>query len=191
MPGVKVVPLDAGRLFIGGAFTRVDDAPRGCMACVDTAGNLLDCWAGGGLHPMNHMNGGWPNVWLSGLKTLANGETCIYGCYKGITDANGYHREQVCVSRFYMPDVGVAEKPMPVQALSVWPNPGEDMLLVNWSGCTIQDMELRDAPGRVALKQTSVLNNNPIDVSSLASGTYTVLARTANGERAVAEWVKP
>lgn len=111
--------------------------------------------------------------------------------YKGITDANGYHPEQVCMSRFFMPSVGVAEKPMPVQVLSVWPNPGGDVLHLNWSGRAIQELELRDALGRVALKRTSVINNNPIDVSTLASGTYTVLARTAQGERAVAKWVKP
>jgi hypothetical protein len=186
-----IVPLDEGRLFVGGAFTRVDDAPRGCMACVDTAGNLLDCWAGGGLHPMNYSSSGWPNVGLSGMKTLANGETYIYGCYKGITDANGYHREQVCVSRLYMPDVGVAEKPMPVQALAVWPNPGGEALHVNWSGKAIQALELRDALGRLALRTERYINHQPLDASALAPGTYTVLARTANGERAAAKWIKP
>lgn len=186
----EVKPLDAGRIFIGGAFTRVDDAPRSCVACVDTAGNLLDCWADGGLRPMNYTASGWPNVWLSGMKTLANGETYLYGCYKGITYANGYHPEQVCMSRFFMPDVGVAEKPMAVQALVVWPNPGGDVLHVNWSRNTIRDLELLDGTGRVALKRMSVINNNPIDVSALSPGTYTVLARTAQGERAVANWIK-
>ncbi|MFZ1691696.1 MAG: T9SS type A sorting domain-containing protein [Flavobacteriales bacterium] len=189
--GINVLePLDAGRFFIGGTFERVNNEMRGCMACVDTAGNLLDCWAGGGLHPMNYTNSGGANMWLYGMKTLANGETYIYGCYKGITDANGYHPEQVCMSRFFMPDVGLSEKPMRVQALAVWPNPGGDVLHVNWSGNTIQELELHDATGRVILNRTSVFNNNPIDVSSLSPGTYTVLARTAQGERAVAKWVK-
>ncbi len=79
---------------------------------------------------------------------------------------------------------------MAVQALVVWPNPGGDVLHVNRSGNTIRDLELLDATGRVVLKRTSVINNNPIDVSALSPGTYTVLARTAQGERAVAEWVK-
>lgn len=191
MPGVKVAPLDAGRLFIGGAFTRVGAEPRSCMACVDTAGNLLDCWANGGLHPMNYSSSGWPNAGLSGMRTLANGETYIYGMYKGITDANGYHRDQVCVSRLYMPDVGVAEKPMPVQALAVWPNPGGEVLHVNWSGRAIQAVELRDALGRLALRTERYINHQPLDASALAPGTYTVLARTANGERAAARWIKP
>jgi len=190
--GINVVTaLDAGRLFIGGAFTRVDNEQRGCMACVDTAGNLLDCWANGGLHPISYTNSGYPNFGLAGLRTLANGETYIYGMYKGITDANGYHPEQVCVSRFYMPDVGVAEKPMPVQVLAVWPNPGGDVLHVNWSGKAIQSVELHDALGRLVLDENNHINNLPLNASGLAPGTYTVHARTAHGERAVAKWVKP
>jgi hypothetical protein len=51
-------------------------------------------------------------------------------------------------------------------------------------------VELHDALGRTVLQRTSVLNNNPIDVSSLAPGTYVVLAYTAQGERLVANWVK-
>ena len=189
--GVSVVKqLDEGRLFIGGAFTRVDDAPRGCMACVDTAGNLLDCWVGGGLSPLNYTASGWPNVWLSGLKTLANGETYIYGTYKGITDANGYHPEQVCMSRLSMPDVGVVEQSGQGRRLRVWPNPGREALHLEWSGDHIDELEVRDALGRSVLKRISILNNKPIDVASLVPGSYIVLARTAHGERAVAKWVK-
>jgi len=157
---------------------------------VDTAGNLLDCWAGGGLHPMNYTQSGGENVWLSGMKTLANGETYIYGCYKGITDANGYHPEQVCMSRFYMPNVGVAETPMPRSTLRVWPNPGHDALHLHIAGRPLLSVELRDALGRTLLERTSTMNNNPIDVSSLVPGTYVVLAYTAQGERLVANWVK-
>ena len=184
-----IEPLDEGRLFVGGGFTRVDDAQRGCMACVDTAGVLLDCWANGGLHPMNYSNG-WPNVYLFGMKTLANGETYIYGCYKGITDASGYHPGQVCMSRLYMPNVGVDELPMPRATLRVWPNPGHETLHLDHAGHRLSSLELRDALGRTVLERTSLLNNNPIDVSSLAPGTYVVLARTAQGERLVANWVK-
>jgi len=190
--GINVVTaLDAGRLLIGGAFTRVANEQRGCLACVDTAGNLLDCWANGGLHPISYTNSGYPNFGLAGIRTLANGETYVYGMYKGITDANGYHPDQVCVSRFYMPDVGVAEKPMPVQALAVWPNPGGEMLHVTWNGKGIQTLELRDALGRVALQEVNYHNNPTLDASRLSPGTYTVLARSAQGERAVSKWVKP
>jgi hypothetical protein len=189
--GINVLePLDAGRLFIGGSFARVDDAPRSCMACVDTSGNLLDCWSGGGLHPMNYTASGGANVGLSGLKTLANGETYIYGCYKGITDATGYHPEQVCMSRFYMPHVGVTEQPMPRASLRIWPNPGGDALYLDHAGRLLLSLELRDALGRTLLERPSILNNNPIDVSSLAPGTYVVLALTGQGERLVSNWVK-
>lgn len=190
MPGVKVVPLDAGRLFVGGAFTRVGDVPRSYIACVDTAGNLLDCWENGGLQPMNYTAGGWPNGGCSGLRTLANGETYIYGMFKGFTDANGYHPDQVCVSRLYMPHVGVEEKPVARAMLRVWPNPGTNTLHLDMAGYRLLALELRDALGRTVLERSSLLKNTPIDVSSLAPGTYVVLARTAQGERLVANWVK-
>jgi hypothetical protein len=38
---------------------------------------------------------------------------------------------------------------------------------------------------------TGILNNNPIAISSLAPGTYTVLIWAAKGEHAMAKWVKP
>jgi hypothetical protein len=58
------------------------------------------------------------------------------------------------------------------------------------AGKVIHELEVLDATGRIALKLTSVLNNNPINVSSLAPGTHVVLVRTAQGERMVANWVK-
>lgn len=86
--------------------------------------------------------------------------------------------------------IGIPEKPMPVQALTVWPNPGTNALHLDMAGRRLLALELRDALGRTVLERTSLLNNNPIDVSSLAPGTYVVLASTVQGERLVATWVK-
>lgn len=79
---------------------------------------------------------------------------------------------------------------MPLQALTVWPNPGTNALHLDMAGRRLLALELRDALGRTVLERTSLLNNNPIDVSSLAPGTYVVLASTVQGERLVATWVK-
>jgi hypothetical protein len=81
--------------------------------------------------------------------------------------------------------------PVPIRsAARIWPNPGSEALHVEWSGGLIDELEVRDALGRSVLKRTSILNNNAIDVSALAPGTYVVLARTAQGERVAANWVK-
>jgi len=69
--------------------------------------------------------------------------------------------------------------------------PGGEMLHVTWNGKGIQTLELRDALGRVALQEVNYHNNPTLDASRLSPGTYTVLARSAQGERAVSKWVKP
>lgn len=58
-------------------------------------------------HQGRIQSGGAPNVGLSGFKCLANGDCYLYGRYQGFTDANGFHPEQVFMSRIYMPDVGI------------------------------------------------------------------------------------
>lgn len=190
--GVGVlVPLDAQRVIVGGHFTTIDGITRGCIACVDTAGNLLDCWQEGGLHPVGYTQSGTPLFYLVGIKCLGNGDCYLYGQYKGFSDAYGYHANQVLVSKIHMPVVGVEEQMSSGSALRVWPNPGNDALHLDWADRNIQKLELRDALGRMVLIRTSALHNNPIDVSALSPGTYTVLAHTAQGERAVAKWVKP
>jgi hypothetical protein len=74
--------------------------------------------------------------------------------------------------------------------LTIWPNPGRDALHLEIAGRPVLSAELRDALGRTVLERMSILSYNPIDVSSLAPGTYVVQAYTAEGERLVANWVK-
>jgi hypothetical protein len=76
------------------------------------------------------------------------------------------------------------------RSLHIWPNPGGDALHLDHAWRPVLFLELREALGRTVLQRTSIMNNNPIDVSSLAPGTYVVLAYTAQGERLVANWVK-
>ncbi|HRO99979.1 MAG TPA: T9SS type A sorting domain-containing protein [Flavobacteriales bacterium] len=106
-------------------------------------------------------------------------------CY---SDAEiGFNRFEPWSCEFVL---SVADKPLPIEKLAVWPNPGNDDLHLDPAGRPLLSVELRDALGRTVLERMSTLNNNPIDVSSLAPGTYVVLARTAQGERLVANWIK-
>lgn len=190
--GINVLErLDADRLVVGGAFTLVDGNPRGSIACVDTLGNLLDCWAGGGLQPVSYSQSGFPHVSLAGFKRLANGETYIYGKYQGFGDANGMHPEQVLISKIYMPDVGMNESAVPPNTLRVWPNPGVDAIQLAWGTNSPYTLELCDAQGRFVLAQPFVFNNSLVDVSAVASGFYTLQVRTSAGERAFVKWMKP
>ncbi len=192
MCGVNVLErIDEQRIVVGGYFTTIDGEPRGCIACVDNSGNLLDCWAGGGLHPVSFTPGGAPNFSLYGFKYLTTGECYLFGGYNGFTDANGYHPEQVCMSRLHMPDVGIAEPRIQEPQLRVWPNPGNETFNLEWKGRSVSEVQIRDALGRHVLAERNVLNTTPIDASKLAPGTYTVLVRNALGEQAVAKWIKP
>ena len=190
--GINVLePLDEGRFVIGGKFTRIDNAHRGCIACVDTAGNLLDCWANGGLVPVFNSPGGYPYVGLSGFKRLVNGETYLFGQYQGFIDANGLHPRQCLLSRVNMTGVGLANERVVAPALRLWPNPGSTELRLEWPVPGTYRVTLRDAQGRAALSQVLTSSTQVLDTAPLASGFYTVEATTANGSRATAKWSKP
>jgi len=191
MCGVNVLErIDTDRIMVGGHFTTIDGEPRGCIACVDNSGNLLDCWAGGGLHPVSFTPGGGPNFGLSGFKCLDNGECYIFGSYHGFTDANGFHPEQICMSRIFMPTVGIEEPEAQTPALRLWPNPGDGLVNFHWLGHTKAMLEVRDALGQLVHGETYVGGNWQVDLSHLPSGLYTVLLSAPEGGRATTKWIK-
>ncbi|MBS1570748.1 MAG: T9SS type A sorting domain-containing protein [Bacteroidetes bacterium] len=181
-------PLDAGRYLVGGWFTAVNGEPRSSIACIDTAGNLLGCWAGGGLHPCGYI-GSPQTALLYGYECIEGRGCYIYGHYAGISDANGFHPEQVLMSRLNMPDVGVAEvsKPAP---LSIWPNPGQGTVYLQWPGNIVVHAEVHDVMGRTVAGP--VLLNAPfiLNLSNLPPGLYHVLLTAPNGHQTAAKWVR-
>ncbi len=189
--GVNVLEkLDEDRFIVGGLFTTINGESRSCIACVDTAGNLLDCWASGGLEPISYTPGGAPNVGLSGFKCLANGDCYLYGQYQGFTDANGFHPEQVLMSRLYMPDVGVHYHPSPKSTLRIWPNPGTGSVQVACDRHDSAAIHFYDLQGRPVLQGVLGRGITPFDVSSLAQGIYTVVVISSDGMRLATKWIK-
>ena len=190
--GINVLEaLDRGRFVIGGKFTHVSGELRGCIACVDTAGNLLDTWANGGLIPSSYTPFGAPNVGLSGFKRLANGETYLFGQYQGFIDANGSHLRQCLMSRIFMPSVGVPETRPAQGGLEVWPNPGTDQLNV-LSPSPVQNavLEVRNALGCLVLQQLGGPGVVEIDTKALPCGSYMVTLRDQDGVPRCAKWLK-
>lgn len=177
-------------LLVGGSYTHVNGEPRGCIACVDTLGNLLDCWAGGGLRPTRTEPSGYQHMSLNGFKCLDNGSCYIYGQYKGFVDANGYHAEQVIISKLYMPDVGMADLTATKPMLRVWPNPGNNQLNLDWPDQLLDHVELFDAQGRTVLSTALRQGSTLVDVSSLASGVYSVYVQAKGRQVASVRWVK-
>ena len=55
---------------------------------------------------------------------------------------------------------------------TVYPNPANDVIIVNVDGFVAHDMQVLDATGRVVLSDRLVAGRNVIDVTSIANGTY-------------------
>lgn len=127
---------------------------------------------------------------LYGFKCLANGECYIFGEYQGFTDANGFHPEQVLMSRMYMPGVGVNELSSPQAPIRVWPNPGSGSINVAYEGHGTAMARFFDLQGRMVLQRALGSGTTSLDVSSLSQGVYTILAVRADGTRSATKWIK-
>ncbi len=183
-----IKPLDEGRFLVGGLFDRVEGQPRGSIACIDTAGNLLDCWAGGGLHP----TGGppYPSAVLYGFECFGDQGCFLYGHYAGITDANGWHPDQLFISKLHMPTLGVAENAPQVETVQVWPNPGSGEVRLQWAGMHTAQAEVRDVLGRTVRGPLRLQAPFTLDLSALPTGLYHLLLTAPNGRQAAAKWMK-
>lgn len=156
---------------------------------MDTLGNLLDCWAGGGLMPVYVTPSGGPMMWLAGFEQLSNGDWYMYGQYKGFVDADGEHPDQVVMSRLHGPDV-VDERSAPT-TLHIWPNPGTGLVQLHWPGHEQFTVTFHDAVGRTVLKERVSNGSYAAEVGELVSGMYSVQVVAASGERTSAKWTKP
>ncbi|MEZ4790172.1 MAG: T9SS type A sorting domain-containing protein [Flavobacteriales bacterium] len=189
--GVNVLtPLGDGRIVVGGMFDRIDGQMRSCIACIDTLGNLLDCWADGGLVPEAYTPGGGPYAQLFGFECLSNGDCYLFGEYKGFIDAIGLHPRQCLMSRVFMPGVGVDEPVPECSPLTVWPNPGSDRLSFGDQDGSQGTFELRDAGGKLVVQGTLARDVTTINTSHLAGGIYVLNTVLHSGERIYTKWVK-
>jgi hypothetical protein len=192
MGGVTVVTrLDENRFVVGGQFTKVNGEPRSCICCVDTLGNLLDCWAGGGLLPTRITASGFPHMSLQGFEQLANGDWYMFGQYKGFVDQNGEHPDQVLISRMHAPDVGVRAQGIVHEGIQVWPNPGKEHVRVNLPTLFGDaDLFMYDAQGRIVITQVVRSGYVTLDTGDLLGGLYLFALRTKNGIYSSATWLK-
>ena len=55
---------------------------------------------------------------------------------------------------------------------TVFPNPANDVIIVNVDGFVAHSMQVLDATGRVIMSERLVAGRNVIDVTSMANGTY-------------------
>ncbi len=189
--GVSVItPLNDGRLVVGGKFTQVDWQPRGCIACTDTLGNLLDCWADGGLVPEAYSPSGYPYVALSGFKCLSSGDCYLFGEYKGFIDANGLHPRRCLMSRIHMPGVGVQESETLADRVQIWPNPGTDVLNIRNNTEQALSFQLSDMSGRILSQGGNKFGPVMIDTSDIRPGYYLLSVVDEQGRRSTFKWLR-
>jgi hypothetical protein len=183
--------IEPGKLIVVGEFNAIGDQPAGAITAIDTAGNVLwDLFTGTDAGELVISSANSVQRALYGIEQAPDGFIYIFGSYSGFDDGCSNHPNQRLITRLYPLDVGVEEHSGFVPTLKVWPNPGDEFLQMEWPRKVIQELEIRDALGRLALSRKSLPNKTPIAVSGLGAGTYTVHVLTAQGERAVAQWLK-
>lgn len=171
-----IEPLDEDRFFVGGKYTMINGEPRSCIACVDTLGNLLDCWAGGGLMPVSITESGYPYMSAHGFKCFDNGDCYIYGKFRGFIDENGVHPDQKMLVRVHGPKVGVTEHETDELQLIAWPNPGSEELHLAWKNDEARSVQIKitDALGRIHFNQTLQDARLSIRTEHLPVGGYAI-----------------
>ena len=186
-----IEPLDEHRYFVGGTFTMIDDEPRSCIACVDTLGNLLDCWAGGGLMPVSITESGYPHMGAHGFKCFDNGDCYIYGKFRGFIDENGVHPDQVMLVRVHGPDVGMVDAKVDQTRMKVWPNPGSYHLNLNWTASQNESVriEIHSMLGELLRSETATTGPIMIATDDLPAGCYSIHL-TGKGRRSTMKWMK-
>jgi len=188
--GVNVLtPLNDGRFVVGGLFTHVDGQPRGCIACTDTLGDLLDCWAGGGLVPEAYTPGGGPLFGLGGFKCLSNGDCYIFGEYKGFIDANGLHPRQCLMSRINLPDVGVENPLRTAPRTYLWYDNSSRAILFHTPGNG--QFLVHDICGRRLREGVFRSGTTTVDIGNLPSSVYFIQLAFHNGSLDQFKFITP
>ncbi|MBX2980009.1 MAG: T9SS type A sorting domain-containing protein [Flavobacteriales bacterium] len=169
-PWGGLYPITPDRFIVYGAFEAIDEQPRGAIALIDTAGNLLDDWFGeGGCGSWNDQ--GLIKRSVSGIVPDGDGNYYIWGSYHGYNDGTTNDTQQRMVSRLYGLNVGVPEQEQ--LRLEVFPNPASTQLTVQLEhqlpGAVLL---LRDALGREVLQQRVAGHYNTLAVQGLAPGVY-------------------
>ncbi|MBP7513785.1 MAG: hypothetical protein KA791_04505 [Flavobacteriales bacterium] len=153
-PWKRIMSLDATRLLIGGPFGTIDGEPRGGIALIDTAGNLLDDPLGGpGCQPFvpDPQGSFYQSSSVSGFLPMENGQLYLFGQYRGFIDAACNDPEQRLISRLWGLDVGLDEPVSNNALLRSFPNPFDRAARIEYSmplGAMNASLMIFDALGR-------------------------------------------
>lgn len=182
--------VEPGKLLVVGEFDHVDGQPAGCIAAIDTAGNVLwDYFPGTGAGVFVNDLGSAHRI-LHGIDVAPDGFIYVHGEFRGFDDGCNSNTDQMLIARLYPLNVGVEECMDGRTTLQVWPNPGSERLNVTCGTPAALTVSLLDLQGRTLLLGALRGGSASFDVSSLSKGLYTVLVIGADGTRSTTSWVK-
>ncbi len=181
-----LLPLEDGRIIITGTFDHLHGEPRGGIALLNADGSLSDeYFVGAACGPYASPNGTARRI--GGIVPADDGSYYIYGTYLGYTDGTTNDPTQRFVSRLYGLNVGITERER--ITFKLYPNPASTQLTVELERMPAQgELLLRDALGRVVLRERVGTYHNTIGLHGLGSGVY-LLELWSKGQRLESERV--
>jgi uncharacterized delta-60 repeat protein len=183
-----ILPLPDGRMIIAGNFDRVNGVPRGGLAMLNADGSVNEeHFAGAWCGEYNSPLGGLPTRSIRAIVPAPDGSYYIHGQYWGYHDGTTHHPEQRFVSRLHGFNVGMAERER--ISFTLYPNPATTQLTVQLEQLPRQgELVLRDAVGRVALREPVAAHQHTLGLHGLGSGMY-LLELWSKGQRLGSERV--
>lgn len=178
--------LADGRMIIGGRFDHINGVARGAIALLNADGSLSDDYfAGPGCGDYSGIEVNYR--YIAGIVPAPNGEYYIHGAYMGYDDGNNSYPQQGFVSRLHGFNVGVAERER--IPFTLYPNPVSTQLTVHLEKLPQQgELVLRDALGRVALRERVTTYQQTLGLHGLGSGVC-LLELWSKGQRVGCERV--
>ncbi len=173
-------------LVVTGNFATVDGEQRGCIALIDTSGNLLsDHFSGdGGGSYLYQVNINSTPVYTRSIAGITPAPDCSYyicGAYHGYDDGTTNDTTQRMVSRLYGLDVGISENAntRPPAQLTIHPNPANTWVTFDYDILvppTDAFIIIRDQQGREVYRMKLLVQKNEVvwDTRGVGSGTYVV-----------------
>jgi Domain of unknown function (DUF5122) beta-propeller/Secretion system C-terminal sorting domain len=190
----SVAKLEDGSLLVVGRFTHVDGEVHGCVALLDSVGNLRDdvlFGAGAG----EILDAPWPSTpsyssAIARIRTAPDGSIFLCGAFKGFDDGVTNDTTQRNIIKLHGLSVGVQERAKALAAPRVYPNPGRDELTAQWEQDPRFSVTLLDATGRPVAFDKTTTGSATMATVDLATGAYLLRVTGANGRSSAIQWVK-
>jgi hypothetical protein len=185
-----IFPLSNDSYLITGSFDRIDGQPRGCIAVIDTAGNLMDDYfTGDGCGGYFQQSGSLPPWYylrgLTGIQAVPDGSYYIYGAYSGYDDGTTNGTNQRMLSHLYGLNVGIYEHAAgQVAPLQIAPNPSVGETLLSLSAPVQKGvLTIHDTSGRLVWQAAwpQGVSSFTLPAGALAPGTYVVQVNGREG----------